>query len=270
MEKRFLTPLLDFMFKLIFGDQRNIAVLTAFLIAALDLPEEEFERLTIIDPYLKREFEDDKMAILDVKVLTASGVVINVELQVETDQELRKRVTFSTAKMLTEQIKKGNRYNQAERVVSIVICGGILIPEEAGYYNRYSLRNKQSGTAFTDLIEINVLELGKLPKEPDGGRLFNWGCFFKAKTPEELAMVAETDPAIKQAVVTVMELNEDERASLIADAQWKQRMDQMARERRHYREGTEAGLNQGQNQVIELLEQGYTLEQIKARLAGTS
>ncbi len=134
-----------------------------------------------------------------------------------------------------------------------------MIPEEKGYYNRYSIRNSQSGAEFTDLIAINVLELCKLPKESDGGRLFNWGQFFKAQNPEEMAMVAEKDPAIKQAVALVMELNDDERARLIADAQWKQRMDQAGRERQSYREG--------QNQVIELMEQGYTLEQIKAKLA---
>ncbi|MFP3041640.1 PD-(D/E)XK nuclease family transposase [Treponema primitia] len=70
MTKRFYTPLFDFIFKLIFGDQRNIAVLTALLAAALDLPEAEFDHLTIIDPFLKREFEDDKMGILNVKVHT--------------------------------------------------------------------------------------------------------------------------------------------------------------------------------------------------------
>jgi predicted transposase/invertase (TIGR01784 family) len=264
MTKRFYTPLFDFIFKLIFGDQRNIAVLTALLAAALDLPEAEFDHLTIIDPYLKPEFDNDKMGILDVKVHIQSGAVINVEMQVETYQELRKRITFSTAKMLTEQIKRGDRYNQAERVVSIVICGGVLIPEEKGYYNRYSIRNVQSGTEFTDLIAINVLELGKLPKESDGGRLFNWGQFFKAQNPEELAMIAEKDPAIKQAAALVMELNEDERARLIADAQWKQRMDQAGRERQSYREGTE----EGRNQVLELMEQGFTLEQIKEKLSG--
>ncbi|MFP3043175.1 Rpn family recombination-promoting nuclease/putative transposase, partial [Treponema primitia] len=75
----------------------------------------------------------------------------------------------------------------------------------------YSIRNSQSGAEFTDLIAINVLELGKLPQESDGGRLFNWGQFFKAQNPEEMAMVAEKDPAIKQAVALVMELNDDER-----------------------------------------------------------
>jgi hypothetical protein len=83
--------------------------------------------------------------------------------------------------------------------VSIVICGGVLLAEEAEYYNRRSLRNARSGREFTDLPEINILEPRKLPVEPDGGGIFNRGRFFKAKIPVELAMAAKVDPAIEKA-----------------------------------------------------------------------
>jgi predicted transposase/invertase (TIGR01784 family) len=239
MEKRFYPPLFDFIFKLVFGDQRNIDILAAFLIAALNLPEEEFDHLVIIDPHLKREFQDDKMSILDVKVHTKSGMIINVELQVETSQDLRKRIAFATAKMLAEQIKRGEEYSRVERVVSIVICGGVLLSEEAEYYNSYSIRNARSGAEFTDLLTINILEPGKLPAEPDEGRLYDWGRFFRAETAEELAMAGERDPAIRAATAVVMELNEDERARLLAEARWKWKMDHAALERQHYREGVE-------------------------------
>jgi hypothetical protein len=114
-----------------------------------------------------------------------------------------------------------------------------LLHEEAEYYNSYSFRNARSGKEFTDVVEINVLEPGKLPAEPDG-RLFNWGQFFRAETPEELAMVADKDPAIAEAAALVMELNEDDAERMLADARWKWQMDHAARERQHYREGEEA------------------------------
>jgi hypothetical protein len=40
--------------------------------------------------------------------------------------------------------------------------------------------------------------------------LFNWGRFFKAKSPGDLAMAAKADPAIEKAAALVMKLNEDE------------------------------------------------------------
>jgi predicted transposase/invertase (TIGR01784 family) len=240
VSKKFYTASFDYVFKRIFGDKRNIHILKAFLIAALDLNEEEFDHLEIIDPHLKREFYDDKLGILDVKVYLKSGVIINVEVQVEISQDLRKRIAFSIGKMLSEQIQRGDEYYRIERVICIVICGGILLPEEAGYYNTYSLRNVRSGKEFTDVAEINILEPEKLPAEPNGERLFNWGQFFKAETPEELAMVAEKDPAIKEAAALVMELNEDDAERMLADARWKWQMDQAALRRQSYREGEEA------------------------------
>jgi predicted transposase/invertase (TIGR01784 family) len=237
---KFYTASFDYVFKRVFGDQRNVRILAAFLIAALDLPEEDFDRLVIVDPHLKREFPDDKMSVLDVKVFLKTGVAINVEIQMQIDQDLRKRVAFSVGKMLSEQIKRGEEYYRIERVISIVICNNILLSEEAGYYNTYSLRNARSGRELTDVMEINILEPKKLPAEPDGGRLFDWGRFFKAETPEELAMVADRDPAIKEAVALVMELNEDDRERLLAHDRWKWEMDQAALRRQSYREGKAA------------------------------
>jgi predicted transposase/invertase (TIGR01784 family) len=103
MPKRILSPKNDFVFKLIFGDQRNSDILAEFLKAALKLPADEYDHLVIVDPHLKREFEDDKMGILDVKIHTKSDIVINVEIQVASSPELRDRIVLYVAKMLTEQ-----------------------------------------------------------------------------------------------------------------------------------------------------------------------
>jgi predicted transposase/invertase (TIGR01784 family) len=96
-----------------------------------------------VDPHLKREFEDDKMGILYVKVHTKGGIVINVEIQVASPPELRDRIVLYGAKMLTEQVKKGNTWDRAEQVISIIIMDKILLPEEMDYYNEYALCNRQ-------------------------------------------------------------------------------------------------------------------------------
>ncbi|MDR3354165.1 MAG: hypothetical protein LBO21_03945, partial [Synergistaceae bacterium] len=44
----------DLVFKMVFGDHRYIAIIRAFLIAALDIPAEEYEDMEIIDPHLER------------------------------------------------------------------------------------------------------------------------------------------------------------------------------------------------------------------------
>jgi predicted transposase/invertase (TIGR01784 family) len=245
MAKRILSPRNDFVFKLIFGDRRNTDILADFLKAALKLPAGEYDHLVVMDPHLKREFEDDKMGILDVKIHTKGGIVINVEIQVAASPELRDRIILYGAKMLTEQIKRGNTWDKAERVISIIIMNEILIPEETGYYNQYALCNRESGRAFGELLGINILELPKLPKEADGNPLWYWGSFLKCEKTEEFKMIAEKEPGVKKAVGVLMELSEDERNQMLQDARDRWLTDYKNVMNYRYRLGKEEGLQEG-------------------------
>ena len=70
----------DWIFKLLFGDIRHKSMLINLLKGFVELPDEEYE-LTFLDTHLKPETEDDKLGILDVKVQTKSGKIINIEIQ---------------------------------------------------------------------------------------------------------------------------------------------------------------------------------------------
>jgi predicted transposase/invertase (TIGR01784 family) len=80
MGRDILSPKSDFIFKLIFGDERNIDILQNFLQAVLDLDASEYSKIAVVDPHLKREAEEDKLGVLDVKIHTTSGNVIDVEI----------------------------------------------------------------------------------------------------------------------------------------------------------------------------------------------
>jgi len=50
----------DFIFKLIFGDQRNVDILGEFLKSVLDIPDSEYDHIPVVDPHVKKEAHDDK------------------------------------------------------------------------------------------------------------------------------------------------------------------------------------------------------------------
>jgi predicted transposase/invertase (TIGR01784 family) len=249
MAYKILQPKLDYVFKLIFGDSRNIDILEAFLKAALDIPVDEYDGLAIADPHLKLETAVEKMGILDVKVHTKSGLVIDVEIQLSSTPELRNRIVLYDTKMLTEQLKRGESWNRAKRVISIIIMNDILVPEEEKYYNRYGLYNRESGRQFTNLVEINILELPKLPQSDNGERLWIWGQFLRSEKEEEFKMVAEKDPGVKKAVAVLMELSEDEQTQIMAEKRWIWLMDQHNREMHQYNKGIEKGREEGREDL---------------------
>ena len=75
-----MSPKIDFVFKLIFGDEKNKDLLIAFLSAVLGVPAEDFEGIEIINTELLREFAEDKKGILDVRVKTKQGKQIDIEI----------------------------------------------------------------------------------------------------------------------------------------------------------------------------------------------
>jgi predicted transposase/invertase (TIGR01784 family) len=180
-----------------------------------------------------------------VKVHTTSGIVINVEIQVITSPELRKRFVFYPAKMITEQAVRGKSYDIIERVISIIITDDVLIPEDVDYYNEYGIINKKTGTVFSDLLTIAVLELPKLPEKPDGRGIWPWGRFFRSRNEEELKMAAKGDVGVGQAMAVLMELSEDEQTRVLAESREKFLWDQWGREKHQYNMGLEEGLAKG-------------------------
>ena len=82
-----------------------------------------------------------------------------------------------------------------------------------------------AGIALSDLIEINTLELCKLPENADGTPLYDWAKFIAAESEDELNMIAERNPQVGRAVVKLVELSADERARDLYERREKERRD---------------------------------------------
>jgi predicted transposase/invertase (TIGR01784 family) len=73
-----ISPLYDFAFAQIFGNQRNIDNTRAFLKTLLNIPDGDYDRLTVVSPILKRFFRKDKSGVVDLKLKTKSGRTIYI------------------------------------------------------------------------------------------------------------------------------------------------------------------------------------------------
>jgi len=230
MVEGFLSPKSDLIFKLLFGDERTIDLLTDFLKSVLRLSADDYDEVTIVDPHLLREYDADKLGVLDVKIKTKSKKIIDIEIQVKPSKALKQRVIFYTSKMIAEQIGSGGAYDKIKRVISIIITDYALITESPKYHHRFVLYDPDNGVEFTDIIEVNTLELEKLPDAEDGTELWNWLKFLSAERKEDLEMLAERSPQVKKAVVRLMELSKDERTRLLYESRQKMEWDNQARE----------------------------------------
>jgi predicted transposase/invertase (TIGR01784 family) len=267
MDKNPLSPKNDFVFRKIFGE--NTPVLTDFLKAVLDLPDDEYHGLEVLDPNLRADNIGDKYCILDIRLHTKSKDVIDIEIQVKRQEFIWKRIQFYTSKMLVEQAKSGDRYEILPHVISILITDFVLMKENGVFHNRFRLCDEKTKARFPDSMEINVLEIPKV-RENDGSQLSNWLRFFAATTEEDFMALSQTSPAIAEAWGVIKHLSADESARMIAESREKARMDMEAYRETGRREGLREGEQKGKLEVARNLLQEKLPVELVVKSTGLS
>ena len=250
MEKKYLSPKNDLVFKLIFGDRRNSDVLIEFLKNMLDLPDQEYDHIEFADTHLLPDDIDGKMGILDIKLYTKNKNVIDIEIQVWRVPDLQERILFYLSRMVFEQIKQGDDYRKIKKAISIVITDFSLIEDSDHYCNRYRLYDKNTQSEFTELVEVITLELPKLPAQNDQSGLWEWLQFIKSEKEEVWTMLAEKNPQIKKAVAVVKKLSEEERIKRLAESREKAQWDEYLRMTGSRAEGKVEGILETQIEIV--------------------
>jgi predicted transposase/invertase (TIGR01784 family) len=245
-KKSLLLPRYDRIFKKLFGSKKNIRILRSLLSAVLDLPPESLKTITIEDPNLRMENKDaNKEPVLDLKLTLADGTNLDVELQVGSVTSMKERVVFYASKLIAEQIGAGDDYGGLHRSIIAVITYFDLTRDPSDYLHRFFLYDKKHDLIFTKLVEIDILEVKKLPKQEDGSLLWLWGKFFDAKTEEEFDMLAEKNEDVGKAVAIIKRLSGSERERRIAEIEEKRRRDIAAHEQALREEAVEEGMAEG-------------------------
>ena len=99
------------------------------------------------------------------------------------------RTIYSQSKLVTEQMSSGEDWSVIKRVITIVITDDIFVPEGGRYHNQFRYRTKD-GVEFSNLVEINTLDLNKLPPSDDSTDLWYWMKFIKSDDEEVLDVLA--------------------------------------------------------------------------------
>lgn len=152
-----MSPKIDFVFKLIFGDEKHKDLLIAFLSAVLGVPEEEFEGIDILNSELLREFAEDKKGILDVRAQTKQGKQIDIEIQILPTTFMPERTMFYWSKMYLSQVKPGDTYDKLKKSITINIVDFKCLPLPK-LHSRYHLTEDETGHRLTDLLEVHFLD----------------------------------------------------------------------------------------------------------------
>lgn len=154
-----IRPTNDFAFQKTFGTLSNKAALISLLNSILALPSAIVD-LTLENPYNIKNFEEDKLSILDIKAVDISGAIYNVEMQVTLFEGLIKRIVFYGCEIYAGQLRKGQDYSVLRPAYSICILRGRLWEDSKKVHHAFRLADQESGRVLDQTLEIHTLELG--------------------------------------------------------------------------------------------------------------
>ena len=255
-----MSPTVDYCFKelLAYPEVRK-----GFVAAILGKNPEEIEETTLMPTILSKDTEDGKYGILDVRVKMKNGSQMDLEMQVAPFKFWDNRVIFYLSKMYTDQIREGHRYEDLKPCIHVSILNFNLFPKDQICFREIAFCDLTTKQKYTDLMEIYVLELKKLPPEQkDEPLVVKWMRFLSAERREDFEKMAEEDTYINEAYEVLQKLSADERKRLEYEARQKAILDynsQMSSSREEgirigEARGEERGIKKGENRLNDLNE----------------
>ncbi|QAA31083.1 Rpn family recombination-promoting nuclease/putative transposase [Clostridium manihotivorum] len=225
-DKMILDPKNDVVFQKIFGSPENEDILISFLNALLERTEKEkIKHVEYVDTKLSDiEAIDDKIGILDVRVVTEKGIHINIEIQLINRYNMINRTLFYWSRLYSNQIKKGENYKNLNKTITINILNFNYIDSKK-YHTTYHLWEDEEKTKLTDILEIHFVELPKfLDEKTELNNSLNMWLAFLTKPEKEVSKMGE--PAIRKAITVLDMLSRDPETVRRAELRMKQILDE--------------------------------------------
>ena len=270
--KFIMLPTVDICFKSLMN---NPKVRKGFIAALLNVNPGTIAETTLLPTALRQDYPDNKLGILDVRTALKDGRQLDMEMQVAYFANWDARVLFYLCKIFTDQLKNGEPYENLKKCIHVSILDFIYFKDDEECYRTICFCDEKTGKKYTDLMEIQILELRKLPDElKNDSNILNWMRFLGGKTRREFEAMAKKDKYIDGAYKELEKLSADEQAKLEYEAREKAIRDYNSQMNSALKRGMEEGFSQGEKQgkaeLIRTMHQNGAEPELIARLTGLS
>ena len=240
-----LSPKLDVVFQILFVFFGSEEITKDLLSAILD------EQINTIDLnqniVLRRKNPKDKMGIVDVLAKINDNEYCNIEMQVSDDKDIIKRILYYWSKQYSKELQKGHPYIDLKRTINVLIANfKIDILKNLEFHTQWKIiEENHPKTILTNKFEIHILELEKVKEEykkNKENKKAQWLLFLDDPETEEVKEIMEKNEDVKEAVIEVRKLSQDEQLQREAELREKAIMDEKA----IYQAGLDNGKEEGE------------------------
>jgi len=248
-------PRFDYVFKRIFtaDDKRSKAALINFLNSVLRFEGDGIiNDLIVISSEIPVDYREYKKAIFDVRVTIKNGEQAIVEMQVERNDDFRKRSQFIISKAYSTQEISGYAYSNLKKCYLVCVTNFTLF-DNADNFSDYMFRNRK-GEPLNDDMTIVFLELSKieqlLSKSVD--KLTDdecWAIFLRYASYKDkrdvLKKILIRKEGIQMAAQILESISKDKRERVAYEEALLAEMDAVSRQIYAEQQGIQRGIQQG-------------------------
>ncbi|WP_425449786.1 Rpn family recombination-promoting nuclease/putative transposase [Dethiothermospora halolimnae] len=263
-EINLMRPVIDFVFKALFaGKKRESKIILKHFLNSLLKPKDndKIKEIVYLNPFNDKEYEKDKLSIMDIKVETEKGELIDIEVQINNVDNYRKRSLYYWSKLYGETINEAQAYETLKKCVVVNILDFKLFDNTDRYHNKFKIMEEKEKFELTDDLEIHYIELEKFNDSKNIKKmndLEKWITFIKdagEKEKREIVKdIRKNSEVINMAGRMLEELSADEKARQLYLAREKALLDQksaMVYQKIKLKEAEEKGMQRGLEKGIE-------------------
>ncbi|HOY69147.1 MAG TPA: Rpn family recombination-promoting nuclease/putative transposase [Candidatus Ozemobacteraceae bacterium] len=262
----------DFVFKFVFGKPGNEEILARLIDALMHFEGDRcIESLELLSPLNLKAFDDDKFTIVDVRAVDRAGRRFSIEMQVSVEQGFEKRMAYYLALLYAGQLREKESFTKLCPAYGIAILDYIMFPGHDRFQSGYLFRERQTGEALPDLMELHFVELPKyrVRRRALRTRLEKWldvlkfGELYAADRP--LPADLEQEKELAMAIRELRRVNADDQMRAILEQRDKEERILITRLESARNEGLEEGIVKGYHSVAQrMLRLGIPIATIAA------
>ena len=200
----------DYLFRAVL--QQSNPALKGLICSLLHLSEEEIVSAEITNPIILGESIEGKEFRLDVNVNLNNNTFINLEMQLGNRLNWKNRSLVYLCRSF-DRLSHGEDYINIKPVIHIAFLDYSLFPENPEFCASYQLMNQKNNTLYSSNFTLNVIDLTCINLATEEDKIFRideWARLFKAKTWEEVHMLAEKNEYLREAAGTMFRLTAEE------------------------------------------------------------
>ena len=191
----------DFAFKLLFtkGDPRLLISLLNAIFANKKI-NRIIKSISIKNPFLDKETDEDKLSILDIRAALEDGTNILIEMHLHGLNELKPKTIRSWARAFAEELEQGKSYSEQPPTVAIAFVDGAVKPhEETENANKDKIHrlcmimDKEDYTVFTDAMELHYINMKAFAKAVNEANSINITDTEEVKFAKWLSLITQKD-----------------------------------------------------------------------------